>query len=186
MFWLHINKKILSLSVIRTKTRNKKDQVDHIASGSTIKSNIFAFQFHFCSQDFFISTTINRRLSLVFCYIWEPTGIFLDSFGIIHTAPIHLVPCVFNILKIRRKNDVWIFVSRIGKVTNIVVTNSGLTMGAGYRWLVGWCGNLNIWKSFYAGRHTDRDRPSTILGTVKTHNGNNYWWRMLQENGTNE
>ena len=35
-------------------------------------------------------------------------------------------------------------------------------------------GNLNIWKSFYAGRHTDQDQPSTILGTVKTHNGNIY------------
>ena len=148
----------MSLSVIRIKTRIKKDQVDHIASGSMIKSNIFAFQFHFCSQDFFISTTINRRLSLVFCYIWEPTGIFLDRFGIIHTAPIHLVPCVFNILKIRRKNDVWIFVSRIGKVTNIVVTNSGLTMEAGER-VVGWFWKFKYLEKFLR-RTTHRPRPT--------------------------
>ena len=65
------------------------------------------------------------------------------------------------------------FLSRIGKGTNnnIVVTNSGLTMEAGKR-VVSCRGNLNIWKSFYAGRHTDRDQPSKILGRVKTHNGN--------------
>ena len=66
--------------------------------------------------------------------------LFPERFWIIHATPIHPVSLAVSIFPTKYLN-----VNIFGSPTIIVVSDSGLTVEAGGCW----CGNLNIWKSFY-------------------------------------